>query len=407
MASLHSEWPLIWLQFLSLTTVTFAINVREMNIDEYLNYVNPPAVHKFKNEHGDSILCVLYADQISLRGSEQRPVETRDERKTKLAQNFSSFDVKKGCPLDTVPILETQRDDVERAGSVTGFLNRERKIKGHLFTNLTDGILDSDGDVTHTHAVVSFKPSGPVHQASAGLNVWKPNVDVDGSGIFSVAQIWVINESGEIETVETGWMVNPAFSDGDTRPRFFTYWTADGYRNTGCKNQECDGFVIAHGAPNYLGVPISPVSTYNGNQQQISLKILRENPGGNGVRWSLYIGNQLNGWWPGSLFKNLNSNAANRVDFGGEVAYIPGTPGSAWSKTEMGSGHFAREDYGRSAHVRDIKIANDKGAIVDAVVRPVASNPKCYDLSAISEQRLGKHFYFGGPGGKNNPACVY
>lgn len=407
MASLHSQWPIVWLQLLSLTIVTFAINVRDMNIDEYLNYVNPPAVHKFQNEHGDSILCVLYADQISLRGSEQRSVETRDERKTKLAQNFSSSGVENGCPLDTVPILETQRDDVERAGSVRRFINREKKIKGHLFTNQTARILDSVGGVVHEHAVMSFKPNGPVHQVSAGLNVWKPNVDVDGSGIFSVAQIWVVNESGALETIEVGWMVDPTFSNGDTRPRFFTYWTADGYQKTGCKNQECRGFVIAPRAPNYLGLPISPVSTYNGNQQQISLKILKENPGGKGVRWSLYIGTQLNGWWPASLFKHLNSDAADRVDFGGEVAYILGKPGSAMSKTEMGSGHFAREDYGRSAHVRDIKLANDKGAIVNALVNAVASKPKCYDLSAISEQRLGKHFYFGGPGGKNNPACVF
>lgn len=38
---------------------------------------------------------------------------------------------------------------------------------------------DNAGDIMHTHAHVSFKPGGPIHQESAGLNVWKPNVDVD------------------------------------------------------------------------------------------------------------------------------------------------------------------------------------------------------------------------------------
>lgn len=47
MGSLNSQWNRICL-LLFLATVASAIDVRDMNIDEYLNYINPPAVHKFQ-----------------------------------------------------------------------------------------------------------------------------------------------------------------------------------------------------------------------------------------------------------------------------------------------------------------------------------------------------------------------
>jgi hypothetical protein len=47
---------------------------------------------------------------------------------------------------------------------------------------------------------------------------------------------------------------------------------ADGYKNTGCYNLECPGFVqISKNV--VLGGPLSPTSTYNGQQFDIKLTI--------------------------------------------------------------------------------------------------------------------------------------
>jgi len=51
---------------------------------------------------------------------------------------------------------------------------------------------------------VQFVTDQPIHGASAGLNVWKPHVDIKGGSIFSLFQIWVINQH---KTMEAGWIV--------------------------------------------------------------------------------------------------------------------------------------------------------------------------------------------------------
>jgi hypothetical protein len=132
---------------------------------------------------------------------------------------------------------------------------------------------------------------------------------------------------------------------------------------------------------------------------------IQETPTRDGIRSSLYVNNRLLGWWPGSLFKNLQSNA-NRVDFGGEVSFNPRPSRSRFSRTEMGSDHFPSEGFGRSAHTRDIKIINDHGVPLNINARNAKSRPQCYNVSPILQNSMGKHIFFEGPGG-NNPNCVF
>jgi hypothetical protein len=132
---------------------------------------------------------------------------------------------------------------------------------------------------------------------------------------------------------------------------------------------------------------------------------IQETPTSGGIRWSLYVNSRLLGWWPGSLFKNLQSNA-NRVDFGGEVSFNPRPSRSRFSRTEMGSGHFPSEGFRRSAHIRDIKITNDHGVPLNINARNTGSRPQCYNVSPVLQTLIGKHIFFGGPGG-NNPNCVF
>ncbi|XP_030972946.1 protein ASPARTIC PROTEASE IN GUARD CELL 2-like [Quercus lobata] len=59
---------------------------------------------------------------------------------------------------------------------------------------------------------------------------------------------------------------------GDNYPRFFTYWTTDVYQATGCYNLLCSGSVQTN---NRIAIwaAISPISSYNGEQFDISLLV--------------------------------------------------------------------------------------------------------------------------------------
>eukprot|EP00253_Pinus_taeda_P035222 PITA_35222 len=378
MASLDCRWSLICL-LLFLTAVASVTDVRDMNIDEFINFINPPAVHKFLNEHGDTILCVSYAHQISLQDLEARSVGTRDDQNMKSGLNFSRYDVETNCPEGTVAIMETKRELVERTGSVGRFISKRRSVRSQEKNEAT---VDRQA-AGHEYGVAQFMSTAPIYEASAGLNVWQPNVDTSDNGIFSLGQIWVLNDSEQLESMEVGWI-------------------ADGYGKTGCWNLNCPGFVLAPGSPAYPGSPKASVSTYNGEQLVLDIKVSKAN---DNDRWNLYVNKQLVGWWPASLFTNLRSSS-NRVDFGGEVCFSAGgSPGSQFTTTDMGSGHFPSEGFGRSALIRDIQITDNNGQLIDIPGSATAGRPNCYDVSIEVDNQSGKHLYFGGPGG-DNPGCV-
>lgn len=107
--------------------------------------------------------------------------------------------------------------------------------------------------------------------AKASINVWEPQVSNPTE--FSLSQIWIISGSfdDDLNTIESGWQVSPELY-GDSKPRFFTYWTTDAYQATGCYNMLCSGFVQTSNRI-AIGAPISPTSSYNGRQFDISLLI--------------------------------------------------------------------------------------------------------------------------------------
>eukprot|EP00253_Pinus_taeda_P023911 PITA_23911 len=316
--------------------------------------------------------------------------------------NFSRYDVETNCPEGTVAIMKTKRELVERAGSVGRFISKRRSVRSQEKNEAT---VDPQR-AGHEYGIAHFIPTAPIHGASGGihgasggLNVWQPNVDTSDDGIFSLGQFWVLNDSEQLESMEIGWIVYPT-KFGDSHTRFFIYWTADGYVKTGCYNLDCPGFVLAPGSPAYPGSPTASVSTYDGEQLVLDIKVSKANDS-----WNLYVNKRLLGWWPASLFKSLRSSS-NRVDFGGEVAFSPvGSPGSQFTKTDMGSGHFPSEGFGRSAFIRDVQITDNNGQLIDITGSAAAGRPNCYNVSIEVDNQNGKHVYFGGPGGEN-PGCV-
>ncbi|KAE9621526.1 putative neprosin [Lupinus albus] len=118
--------------------------------------------------------------------------------------------------------------------------------------------------------------------------------------------------------------------------------------------------------------------------------------------WWLQVGNEsLMGYWPGSLFSHL-SDSASKIHWGGEV--VNSQSDGQHTTTQMGSGHFPDEGFGKSSFFKNIqtididnkfKPANDLGSF--------STKSSCYDVKTGSSSDWGNYFFYGGPG--RNPSC--
>ncbi|MED6180693.1 hypothetical protein PIB30_012569 [Stylosanthes scabra] len=298
-----------------------------------------------------------------------------------MNENFQLWSFSgESCPEGTIPIRRTTEQDILRASSVTKF---GRKLMSSVRRDTT-----GDG---HEHAV-GYVSGDQYYGAKASINVWAPLVENQYE--FSLSQIWVISGSfgDDLNTIEAGWQVSPELY-GDSFPRFFTYWTTDAYQATGCYNLLCSGFVQVNNKI-AIGAAISPTSSYNGGQFDISLLIWKDPKHGN---WWLEFGSGvLVGYWPSFLFSHLGDHAS-MIQFGGEV--VNSRSSGSHTSTQMGSGHFAEEGFAKASYFRNLQVVDwDNNLIPLNNLKVLADHPNCYDIQGAINNVWGNYFYYGGPG---------
>ncbi|MCO5554826.1 hypothetical protein L7F22_008361 [Adiantum nelumboides] len=237
-----------------------------------------------------------------------------------------------------------------------------------------------------------------IYGTYAIFNAWKPFVAKENE--FSLAQIWLVagNYSDtSLDTIEVGWTVSPQ-AYGDNNTRFFMFWTNDFYKS-GCLDLRCPGFVQVSNDM-VLGGTIGPTSSPERQLEMQPILVWKEKVTGN---WWLRIGMTHIGYWPASLFKNGLQEKARRVQWGGEITNT--FTGGLHTTTQMGSGSFAQEGFGKACYARSLHIVDSSNALspVPTSIGYVTSNPTCYTVSHASNQAWGSAFYFGGPG--LNPNC--
>ncbi|XVE54987.1 hypothetical protein DITRI_Ditri03aG0125100 [Diplodiscus trichospermus] len=351
-------------------------------INAYLKKINKPA-----SLDGDVIDCVLSHlqpafDHPELRGKKplDPPARPKGHNSTEaVSESFQLWtDSGESCPEGTVPIRRTTVKDILRATSISGYGRRRHVLRNSRGSG-------------HEHAVV-FVNGGQYYGAKASLNVWAPRVTSEYE--FSLSQIWVISGSfgNDLNTIEAGWQVSPELY-GDNNPRFFIYWTIDAYRSTGCYNLLCSGFVQTNNKV-AIGAAISPRSTYNGRQFDIGLMVWKDPK--HGHWWLEYGSGLLVGYWPAFLFNHLRSHA-NMIQFGGEIV---NTRSSGYhTSTQMGSGHFAEEGFGKAAYFRNLQTVDwDNNLLPLTNLRLLADHSNCYDIRQGRNNVWGTFFYYGGPG---------
>ncbi|XP_022881704.1 uncharacterized protein LOC111398831 [Olea europaea var. sylvestris] len=357
--------------------------------------INKPSLKTILSPDGDLIDCVLSHQQPAfdhplLKG--QKPMDLPERPKGQIPTS-SMFEENvqlwalsgEFCPEGTIPIRRTREQDFLRASSIRRF---GRKIRRPIRRDSS-----SNG---HEHAV-GYVSGDQYYGAKASINVWAPRVVNQYE--FSLSQLWVISGSfgDDLNTIEAGWQVSPELY-GDNYPRFFTYWTSDAYQATGCYNLLCSGFVQTNNRI-AIGAAISPISSYNGGQFDISLLIWKDPKHGN---WWLKFGNgDLVGYWPSFLFTHLRDHAS-MVQFGGEV--VNNRASNSHTSTQMGSGHFAGEGFGKASYFRNLQVVDwDNSLIPLSNLRVLADRPNCYNIQGGINRVWGNYFYYGGPG--RNSRC--
>ncbi|KDP23747.1 hypothetical protein JCGZ_23580 [Jatropha curcas] len=414
--------PLLFLENLSVVCGLNYTNYRPVSslrlerIQRHLDKINKPPVMIIESPDGDIIDCVHKRRQPALdhpllknhkiqRVPSEMPklkvIKEDEMREPKTVKNEGEKGAwqmwhKNGtrCPKGTVPIRRSTVHDVLRSKSLFDFGKKQRSISLARRSDAPD-VVSGNG---HEHAIAYTGTSQEVYGAKATISVWDPSIQVVNE--FSLSQIWVLSGSfdgSDLNSIEAGWQVSPELY-GDSRPRLFTYWTSDSYQATGCYNLLCAGFVQTNSRI-AIGAAISPVSSFEGNQFDITILIWKDPKLGNW--WMGFGDNTLVGYWPAELFTHL-ANHATMVEWGGEV--VNSRANGRHTSTQMGSGHFAEEGFGKASYFRNLEIVDSDNSLSSAQdISILAENTNCYNIKNSYNNQWGTYFYYGGPG--NNPLC--
>lgn len=404
----------LWVEAMAGRQSTFTLGEAEVNrlrqqeqlhldIENHLKRLNKPAVQSIQSPDGDIIDCVHISHQpafdhpiLQNHTIQMRPSAHPDGLFTTSKTSTPNgpalpqlWHQSGGCPSQTVPIRRTNKQDILRASNIERF-GRKKPLSAR-----PPGPKSADPDLLnesgHQHAI-TFVQGDKYYGAKATINVWDPKIQL--SNEFSLSQLWVLAGSfdGDLNSIEAGWQVSPDLY-GDNNTRLFTYWTSDAYQATGCYNLLCSGFIQVS-SNIAMGATIYPVSNYGGSQYDISILVWKDPKEGNW--WMQFGNNNVLGYWPAPLFSYL-ADSASMIEWGGEV--VNSEPDGEHTSTQMGSGHFPDEGFGKASYFRNIQVvdgSNNLRAPKGLGIYTEAS--KCYDVQKGYNSAWGNYFYFGGPG---------
>ncbi|KAI4340591.1 hypothetical protein MLD38_025410 [Melastoma candidum] len=386
------------------------VSKHTLQVKRHLKRLNKPPVNTIQSPDGDVIDCVNISEQpafdhpylkdhkIQMRPS-FHPEGLFDESKvattasTERASPINQPWHGNGrCLENTIPIRRTKEEDVLRASSVKRYGRKtSRSIPKPRSTD--PSLINESG---HQHAI-AYVEGDKFYGAKATINVWTPTIDQPNE--FSLSQLWVLGGSfGEdLNSIEAGWQVSPDLY-GDNNTRLFTYWTSDAYQATGCYNLLCSGFIQVN-SEIAMGASISPVSTYRNPQYDINILIWKDPKEGH---WWMQFGNDyVLGYWPSFLFSYL-ADSASMIEWGGEVVNTEAD--GQHTSTQMGSGHFPEEGFGKASYFRNIQVVDASNNLkAPQGIGTFTEQSNCYDIQTGSNADWGRYFYYGGPG--KNPNC--
>ncbi|GAB2222588.1 hypothetical protein Droror1_Dr00016707 [Drosera rotundifolia] len=379
-----------------------------LEVKKHLKRLNKTPVHSIQSPDGDIIDCVNISHQpafdhpllknhfIQMRPSyhpeglydENKIAEKTGERPDPNTQLWHSSG---RCSEGTIPIRRTRKDDVLRSSSVKRYGRKKHRSIPQPRSADPDLVNESG----HQHAI-AYVEGDKYYGAKATINVWEPQIQQPNE--FSLSQIWVLGGSfGEdLNSIEAGWQVSPDLY-GDNNTRLFTYWTSDAYQATGCYNLLCSGFIQINNEI-AMGASISPISAYRNSQYDISILVWKDPKEGNW--WMQFGSDNVMGYWPAFLFSYL-ADSASMIEWGGEV--VNSEPDGEHTSTQMGSGRFPDEGFGKASYFRNIQVVDESNNLkTPKGIGTFTEQSNCYDVQTGNNGDWGHYFYYGGPGRNAN-----
>ena len=303
---------------------------------------------------------------------------------SKIVTLPADLDDENAGPEGTVPMLRSNGKDMPlKQGPPTGKISRVMRRQYH-----------------NKHWYASTAETATNYGSSGFISMFESYVQ--NSGDFSLLQTSISRTVSGIglQTLEAGWINYP---DKFRRPHLFTFFTTNNYRGYGDYiggwNTEYKGWVQTDNTY-YPGMELSPFSVPGAEQHdlQIQYKLHQQN-------WWLAVNGKWIGYYPASQFtKDARSASetletiAGQVNWYGEIFQIE----EPETTTDMGSGYYAEEGYGKAAYIRNIKITGPKGSVRDynGSDQLIVDDPKRYSMVTHfkSGEDWGTYFYLGGPG---------
>jgi hypothetical protein len=302
-------------------------------------------------------------------------------------------------PKGTVPIL---RKNLQALGYTKSLKKYLSKTRGHRIVRLGGrGLAAPEEDGQHRYAnsgqfITCFGGEGQ-------LSCFDPYLE--SSDDFSLIQIGLSNNDlGFLQTVEAGWQ---EFEDltGDWVPCIFTYYTTNGYSESGDDlggyNTDVDGWVQIDDTI-FPGATFTPHSTPGGEQRKIMIKYqLFE---GN---WWFFCQGSWIGYYPASLFQGDQGagltlgDHADHIGFWGEIFDSEDVSGRTTS--DMGSGFFAEAGWKWAAYMHNLLVQTDPAGSIspyDGSSGLSSTDPDMYDIEQHfrSGTDWGSFVFLGGPG---------
>ncbi|CAH2058293.1 unnamed protein product [Thlaspi arvense] len=169
---------------------------------------------------------------------------------------------------------------------------------------------------------------------------------------------------------------------------------SDAYDVTGCYNLQCSGFIQTSRTV-VIGGTIAPVSIFEGSQFEIIISVWKVNPKYGNWWLSLGSNHSLVGYWPAEIFTSLSS--ADTVQWGGEIVNTQSS--GRHTTTQMGSGHFLGEGFGKVSYLRNVEILENNNSFQPVQnVQVRVSNSRFYDIRNKSREDWASYIFYGGPG---------
>uniref|UniRef100_A0A0E0BHR7 Neprosin PEP catalytic domain-containing protein n=1 Tax=Oryza glumipatula TaxID=40148 RepID=A0A0E0BHR7_9ORYZ len=355
--------------FLLLHLLIFSVDPTKEEVDYNL------IVKTIQTADGQTFACVSFKSQPSLRHpllmnhttQLMPPISFPHSTDADEGSKFGISNVEMSeieCPPGTVPILTSYNGSMSTRSFDKSIYSENGNDKGN-----------------RQMAAVVTVPS-TFYGLQTSISIWEPDLGTGRPPRFSGA-IVILKNGGS--RVAVGWSVDPHLY-GDNHVHFEIAWVDN---DKSCINLRCAGFVQMSKKA-IPGIIIRPVSTVNGKQYIIRVKIIKFMGD-----WVLKVGDEIVGYWPSKLLTHM-SEAADVISWIGVVEAALGQP-----FPPMGSGQPADEGETKAAFFADAKVIDASGSFATPALKTIntiATEPKCYEVGRPYASDDGLQFYYGGAG---------